>query len=352
MTGALDVWDPVPGELAPVVEVVEKLMGDHAGPLSDARPERVAALRARLGELGLWTVGVAEEYGGGGDAAAAVVVLGRLARQWAALAWGSVQAQAAVQALGPSEAWAELRAGIHAGTVPVAVADLGSAANRLEDGAGTVTATFDRVDACGPDPWVIALGRTGRAWVLPPESTRWEPLGHAGLAGACTGTVTVTAPLAADACVLDGADADAVLRHLRLGAAAVATGLATAAAEAALRYCAERRQFGGPLTGIATVRESLFLAARGAAASASTAGGASGASGAGAVAAGRACALADAACEAAVEVTARAVQLHGGYGYLAEYGVEGLLRDAVSLRAACDAAGARREGALTLVGGA
>jgi alkylation response protein AidB-like acyl-CoA dehydrogenase len=36
----------------------------------------------------------------------------------------------------------------------------------------------------------------------------------------------------------------------------------------------------------------------------------------------------------AVGVTLDAVQLHGGYGYLREYGVEGLARDAVSLRAA------------------
>ena len=34
-------------------------------------------------------------------------------------------------------------------------------------------------------------------------------------------------------------------------------------------------------------------------------------------------------------MTAAALQSHGGYGYLTEYPVERMLRDAVSLRAAC-----------------
>ena len=34
------------------------------------------------------------------------------------------------------------------------------------------------------------------------------------------------------------------------------------------------------------------------------------------------------ASETAMEVTEKAVQLHGGYGYLREYGVERMMRDA------------------------
>jgi alkylation response protein AidB-like acyl-CoA dehydrogenase len=140
-----------------------------------------------------------------------------------------------------------------------------------------------------------------------------------------------------------GADVDAAILRLRLGAAAVALGIADAAADAALRYCANRKQFGGPLTDLATVRESLFLAKRDASSSVL------GALEEKTLSAERACAMVDAACETAIEATARALQLHGGYGYLVEYDVERLLRDAVSLRAACDASGCRQEGSLALV---
>jgi alkylation response protein AidB-like acyl-CoA dehydrogenase len=62
----------------------------------------------------------------------------------------------------------------------------------------------------------------------------------------------------------------------------------------------------------------------------------------------QAAAVLDAACESAIEACATAVQSHGGYGYLTEYPVERLLRDAVSLRAACNTTGIRRAGALDL----
>jgi alkylation response protein AidB-like acyl-CoA dehydrogenase len=39
------------------------------------------------------------------------------------------------------------------------------------------------------------------------------------------------------------------------------------------------------------------------------------------------------AAEAAVRATGEAIQLHGGYGYIVDTGVERLLRDALSIRA-------------------
>jgi alkylation response protein AidB-like acyl-CoA dehydrogenase len=45
------------------------------------------------------------------------------------------------------------------------------------------------------------------------------------------------------------------------------------------------------------------------------------------------------ACEDAIDVVSSALLAHGGYGYLAEYRIESLLRDLVSLRAAVDTAG-------------
>jgi hypothetical protein len=49
-------------------------------------------------------------------------------------------------------------------------------------------------------------------------------------------------------------------------------------------------------------------------------------------------------------VAAASVQSLGGYGYMADYLVEGLLRDAISLRAACRASESSHAAALSLVG--
>ncbi|WP_147965832.1 acyl-CoA dehydrogenase family protein [Streptomyces malaysiensis] len=56
------------------------------------------------------------------------------------------------------------------------------------------------------------------------------------------------------------------------------------------------------------------------------------------------------ACDAAVDVAAAAPQVHGGYGHLKEYPAEHHVRDAVSLRAAVDAAGIAVSEAARLVG--
>jgi alkylation response protein AidB-like acyl-CoA dehydrogenase len=54
-----------------------------------------------------------------------------------------------------------------------------------------------------------------------------------------------------------------------------------------------------------------------------------------------ACARAnDRAMRSGVDVATAAVQLHGGYGYMAEFAVERLMRDAISARAR----GRRRSG--------
>lgn len=334
---------PVSAELAQVIELVDDLVSSLGDAVGDHRPDDVAAARAQLGELGLWTAGAAQEHGGGGDPLAAATVVRRLAHRWAALAWGCVQAHAAAAVLAGSARWAGLLDRIHAGEAAVAVTDLAAPASWLREGPDAITASFGRVDGCAPRPWVIALDHPGRAWVLAPEATWFEPLRHTGLDGACTGRVTVPEPVPVAECLAGGADAGSARTLLRLGAAAAALGLAEAATETALRYCAVRRQFGGPLTDLATVREALYLTVRDHAVI--EAGGLSLA----AVAPAHAAALADAACEAAIRATAGALQLHGGYGYLAEYGAERLLRDAVSLRAACDTARCRREGALALV---
>jgi len=114
----------------------------------------------------------------------------------------------------------------------------------------------------------------------------------------------------------------------RLGIAALATGIAQAALEHSLRYAGERKQFGTAIREFQGLQWKLAnMAVRIEAARALT---------------HRAAAAKDAgegvsklssmaklfASEAAMYVATEAVQVHGGYGYVKEYPVERLFRDA------------------------
>ena len=118
------------------------------------------------------------------------------------------------------------------------------------------------------------------------------------------------------------------LEHGRMGVAAQAIGIARAAVEASVAYAAERKQFGKPInefqaiqwkladmaTRVHTARTLLHATAamkdRGESPGAYTA----------------MCKLV--ASETAMWVTTQAVQVFGGYGYVKEYPVERLFRDA------------------------
>ncbi len=125
----------------------------------------------------------------------------------------------------------------------------------------------------------------------------------------------------------------------RLGGAALSVGVARAALEHASAYANERHQFDRPIGEFGGVQEKLAgMATRitGARALVHESGrrlegesdGGSGAPGADASRAA-ACAMAKlAASEAAMEVADEAVQIFGGYGYMRDYPVEKLLRDA------------------------
>jgi alkylation response protein AidB-like acyl-CoA dehydrogenase len=159
-----------------------------------------------------------------------------------------------------------------------------------------------------------------------------------------TASVEVVEPLRESEVTVAGADTDAARIRLRLGAAAVAVGIAEAAAEAALAYSGQRVQFGAPLTALPVVRDALLSASSAVATTWRQ------------VLRPRDCspwqaaAVLITACELAIDTCAHAVQAHGGYGYLSEYQVEGMLRDAVSLRAACDVVTGRRSAAAELAG--
>ena len=118
------------------------------------------------------------------------------------------------------------------------------------------------------------------------------------------------------------------LDHGRLGIAAQALGIATAAAEASRAYAAQRTQFGQPIKDFQAVQFKLAdMAARIASARALLHATAR-AKDAGAAVGGHGSMCKLLASETAMWVTNQAVQIHGGYGYVTDYPVERHFRDA------------------------
>lgn len=118
------------------------------------------------------------------------------------------------------------------------------------------------------------------------------------------------------------------LAHGRLGVAAQAVGIGRAALEFSVKYAAERQQFGQPIKDFQAIQFKLAdMATRVAAARALLHETAqrelSGTQGAAQAAMAKLL-----ASEAATWVTTQAVQVFGGYGYMRDYPVERLFRDA------------------------
>lgn len=305
----------------------------------DAPIEAVREARASLSESGIWSIGINEDLGGGGASHDLLhVALIALGGPQPALAWAIVQADAATQVLSDHAAADRYLEAIVAGTQAVCVVDGEDPhADLREEGDGLV-GTIGRLDPCGSGPVVVVLGDAD-AWVLDPAAIHVStPRRTSGMAGALTMSADVDGTVGRSTKV-SGLDFAALRTRMRLGGAAVAAGLAASAAAASAGYTQERVQFGAALTALPTVRSSLAsqdadaMAAIDAVLS-ETCRGADHAAGV----------LRD-NCERALSVSADAVLSHGGYGYLHEYDVERLVRDAVSLRAATGAHSAFRRAA-------
>ncbi|MDT0327113.1 acyl-CoA dehydrogenase family protein [Nocardiopsis lambiniae] len=114
----------------------------------------------------------------------------------------------------------------------------------------------------------------------------------------------------------------------RLGIAACSLGGATAALEAATAYLADRRAFGGPLINAQALRFRLAEMATELEAARSLVWRAARALDDGDPDAAHLCAMAKRfATDVGFTVADQALQLHGGYGYLTEYGIEKIVRD-------------------------
>jgi len=118
------------------------------------------------------------------------------------------------------------------------------------------------------------------------------------------------------------------LDYGRMGVAAQAIGIARAALEAAVRYAAERRQFERPIKDFQAVQFKLADMATRVAAARALLHEVAQADLAGRRLAARASMAKLFASETAMWVTTQAIQVFGGYGYMRDYPVERLFRDA------------------------
>jgi hypothetical protein len=179
-----------------------------------------------------------------------------------------------------------------------------------------------------PTPWVTNGAAAGLAVVggriVPTDTPGYRPGKPVDSMGLRSAPVV---PVALDgvAVVPDHAiqDERPARDFLRLGTATVAVGIARRALEHAVGYCAERRQFGKAIREFEAVQFKLAdMATRVAGARALVREAAvTGAAGMARLA----------ASDAASWVTIQAVQLFGGYGYMRDFPVEKLLRDAKAL---------------------
>ena len=118
------------------------------------------------------------------------------------------------------------------------------------------------------------------------------------------------------------------LDHGRLGIAAQAVGIGRAALEHAIRYAGERRQFGRAIREFEAIQFKLADMATRVTASRALLHAAAAAKDRGDVITGFSSMAKLLASETAMEVATEAIQIFGGYGYIKEYPVEKLFRDA------------------------
>jgi alkylation response protein AidB-like acyl-CoA dehydrogenase len=324
-------------------------------------------------DLGLFGMLVPEACGGAGvDTVRYVLALAEIARASAALAAmlhthnALVCAPLSASAHPQAHDWlVRLAQGelLGAAAWPKIAADAGSAphltARRDGDGwvlNGRVSWVTNAGGECLYLVWDGVEGVAGpggaaaaSAFALPadtPGLAASPPFDKLGLRAAPTADLTVLncqVPTAARLTAPDdGSSAPRVLDLARLGGAALALGIAQAALDAALAYAQERQQFGQPIArfeGLRAMLADVYLTVESArlltyrAAWRRDRG----------QPFGTAATLAHLhAAEAAMLAATKAVQVHGGYGYMEESAVQRYFRDAKTLQAAEDAPHALR----------
>jgi alkylation response protein AidB-like acyl-CoA dehydrogenase len=304
-------------------ELIDRLA---EGPLTRASDADTA--RKALADCGLWGLGVDERFGGGGaDHATTMMAIGRVSMSWPAVGWGMAQLHAAAPALAQGPTGAEMAAAAVQHGNAVGVVDL--FAPTVDSGAALLV----RVNTLTPDADLLVLGDDHFAVLAAAEISDQRPLPVTGL----DGIITRSARIASELAWQSEPDVEGVRAALYTGATAVAAGIARGATAHARNYARTRVQFGAPLTALPTMQDELLRleAAAQLLATQSTL----------LTSAVDAAATMARAVETALDVAGRALQCLGGYGYLEEYPIAGLFRDAVSLCGATAASDVERRAA-------
>ncbi len=284
----------------------------------------------QLAELGFFGMLVAEQDGGMGfDLRTTVAALEELA--WGEPATALLVLAQQIVATGLAGAADDVR-GRWIG--PLATGEVHGCYALGEDVALHARADGDAWRISGSAPWVLHGGDAGVALVQA-ATDDGTSLFAVGLDdGARFGERSATlglrplhvTPLLLDAAAavrLDGDALPAVHHAGRLGVAAVSLGIAQAALDHALDYAAQREQFNTKLREFDAIRFKLAdMAVRIAAARSLLVEAAAGDAHAPAMMAKVL------ASDTAMHVTTEAVQIFGGYGYMRDYPVEKLMRDA------------------------
>jgi alkylation response protein AidB-like acyl-CoA dehydrogenase len=342
--------------VAAVQDFAQAVLAPHAGEWDRTKHFPIDALQ-RAGEMGLGGVYVREESGGSGlTRLDAVAVFEALAGgDTTVAAYISIHNMVAwmIDGFGTDEHRARWLPGL------VAMTELGSYC-LTEPGAGSdaaaITTSARRVgdeyvlngvkqfiSGAGSSAVYVVMARTGEpgpkgiSAILVPDGTPGLSFGADELKMGWNAQPTkqvVFEDVRVPVSNLLGAEGDGFgiamkgLNGGRLNMGAVSLGGAQWAMNRAVQYVQERHAFGAPLSANQTVlfalaeMETQLQAARALLERAATA------LDAGAPDAAASCALAKRyATDAAFDVANRALQLHGGYGYLHDYGIERVVRD-------------------------
>lgn len=279
-------------------------------------PDRLGTLRRLLDQAGVLELGAETELDGAVRWLSSVITT--IARRSPAIAFALASRYAAQRALVAIDTDATSAvAGRAAGL------DDAGRFRPIEDSDVALPVVLDPAS-------VVILDGQGRSGVIVARSfLRDKEVARSGLDGAHLRTFQLSRDGAA---ALPAPVAVAASRDLELLLTAAMLGTAEGALQVSEDYARERRQFGAPIGSFAGLRAILAEmrhragAVRGLLESALTAEGVQSEV--------RVLEASAAAGRAVVQVAIDAIQVHGGYGYIEEYPVAGLLRDAVSLRAA------------------
>ncbi|MBI1736710.1 MAG: acyl-CoA dehydrogenase family protein [Candidatus Rokubacteria bacterium] len=301
----------------------------------DAERRYPAEVIEQLADLGLFGALVPPEYGGLGlDLRTVTVILeelGRGAVAPAAVVAAQLAAAAAIARHGtPAQRERLLPPMTRAEMLVVPVVGARLDARPAGDGFA-LSGVARAVDNAPRAAAFLVAGRlpdgSVASFLVPRERVSLgAPRGTIGGRGLDPADVTVDTVVGDDARVGRGGEAAEAAEALaRLGAAAIAVGVAQAAFEAALRYSQQRTTFGQPICQHQAIQLKLADMSTAITASRLLVYDAAGAD-----PAGIAMAKIE-ATETAYRVTLESMRIHGGYGYTAEFPIERYYRDAARL---------------------